>query len=318
MDFSLLLPSANSQFVKFDTSLFEMESQLEFTQPNNTCISISNNTNNNNRRETISFILQLCHKFDPMLSYLAIDYLHRFISTQPILTQDGKPWMLRLLAVSCVSLALKMKKTEFSLDCIQHEGGFMFDKQSIRRMELLILGGLNWRMRTITPFSFLSFFLSFFQLKDPPLTEALQARATQIIFDSQHETKILEFRPSVVAASALLSASHELFPLQFSSYRDSISTCSYVNKADLSKCNDVMEEFATESYESMLEIVSSSNTNTAINVLDRDWTSSSSDCSTTNVSDTTINREARGDFKRQKISFRSDETFQLPHIQQYF
>lgn len=62
----------------------------------------------------------------------------------------------------------------------------MFDKQSVRRMELLILGGLNWRMRTITPFSFLSFFLSFFQLKDPPLTEALQARATQIIFDSQH------------------------------------------------------------------------------------------------------------------------------------
>lgn len=84
MDFSLSLPSANSQFIKFDTSLFEMESQLETTQPNNTCISISNN---NNRRETISFILQLSHKFDPMLSYLAIDYLHRFISTQPILTQ---------------------------------------------------------------------------------------------------------------------------------------------------------------------------------------------------------------------------------------
>lgn len=67
----------------------------------------------------------------------------------------------------------------------------MFDKQSVRRMELLILGGLNWQMRTITPFSFLSFFLSFFQLKDPPLTEALQARATQIIFDSQHGKLLL-------------------------------------------------------------------------------------------------------------------------------
>lgn len=83
MDFSLLLPSANSQFIKFDTSLFEMESQLQITQPNNTCISF----NNNNRRETISFILQMCHTLDPMVSYLAIDYLHRFISTQPILTQ---------------------------------------------------------------------------------------------------------------------------------------------------------------------------------------------------------------------------------------
>ncbi|KAL8131270.1 putative cyclin-D6-1 [Apium graveolens] len=314
MDFSVQLPSANSQFIRFDTSLFEMESQMQITEPNNTCISVCNNSNH---RETISLILQLCHKFDPMLSYLAIDYLHRFISTQPILAQDGKPWMLRLLAVSCVSLALKMRKTEFNLDCIQHEGGLMFDKQSVRRMELLILGGLNWRMRTLTPFSFLSFFLSFFQLKDPPLTEALQARATQIIFDSQHETKILEFRPSIVAASALLSACHELFPLQFSSFKDSISTCSYVNKAKLSECNDLMEEMATQSYESMLDMVSSSNTNAAVNVLDRDWSSSSSDCSIALVSDTTIDTEARGDFKRQKISFRSDETFQLSHIQHY-
>lgn len=88
-------------------------------------------------------------------------------------------------------------------------------------------------------------------------------------------------------------------------------------QANLSKCNNVMEEMATESYESMLDMVSSSNTNTAVNVLDRDWSSSSSDCSTDVISDTTIGSEARGDFKRQKISFRSDETFQLSHVQQY-
>lgn len=84
-------------------------------------------------------------------------------------------------------------------------------------------------------------------------------------------------------------------------------------QANLSKCNDVMEEIAMESYESMLDMVSSSNTNTAINVLDQDWSSSSSDCSNAHIIDT----EARGDFKRQKISFRSDETFQLSHIQQF-
>lgn len=93
-------------------------------------------------------------------------------------------------------------------------------------------------------------------------------------------------------------------------------------QANLSKCNDVMEEIARESYESMLDIVSSSNTNTntAVNVLDREWPSSSSDCSTTAlISDTTNTPEARGDFKRQKISissFRSEESFQLSHFQQ--
>lgn len=84
LDFSLLLPCAkNSQLIKFDTCLFEMESQLQITQLNGSCVSVSND----NRRETISFILQLSHKFDPLLSYIAIDYLQRFISTQPILTQ---------------------------------------------------------------------------------------------------------------------------------------------------------------------------------------------------------------------------------------
>lgn len=33
--------------------------------------------------------------------------------------QEGKPWILKLVAVSCVILALKMRKTEFSVSDIQ-------------------------------------------------------------------------------------------------------------------------------------------------------------------------------------------------------
>ena len=57
-------------------------------------------------------------------------------------------------------------------------------------MELLILDALKWRMRSITPFSFIHFFVSFFEVQDPPLTQALTARATEIIFKSQCGTSV--------------------------------------------------------------------------------------------------------------------------------
>lgn len=136
-------------------------------------------------------------------------------------------------------------------------------------MELLILDALKWRMRSITPFSFIHFFVSFFEVQDPPLTQALTARATEIIFKSQcgtlvellavntmfkervykfnsanlhfflffqndePEFRISEFRPSLVAASAVLSAAHELFPSQFLCLEHAMFTCSYVDKVQI-------------------------------------------------------------------------------------
>jgi hypothetical protein len=44
------------------------------------------------------------------------------------------------------------------------------------------------------------------------------------------DINLLEFKPSLIAASALLYASHELFPMQFLCFRKAISNCSHVNK----------------------------------------------------------------------------------------
>lgn len=115
----------------------------------------------------------------------------------------------------------------------------MFDARTIERMEYLILGALKWRMRSITPFSFISFFIPFLKLKDPALRQALKARAVDIIFKAQTLTKLLEFKPSIMAASALLFASHELFPLQFPCYHKAISSCLYVHKV-LEHCSRIM------------------------------------------------------------------------------
>ena len=140
------------------------------------------------------------------------------------------------------------------------EAGFIFDTQTINRMELLILDALNWRMRSITPFSFVHFFISLFELNDPSSSQPLKDRATEIIFKAQNgnslhsqafvqlllvhlfffcsvkpyvfvaEIKFLEFKPSIIAASALLVASKERFPSQFPSFECSVYSCEFVNE----------------------------------------------------------------------------------------
>nr|WEV03861.1 D-type cyclin CYCD6;1 [Paeonia suffruticosa] len=265
------------------------------------------------RQEAITLILQAKHslKFDPFIPYLAVNYMDRFMSRQEM--PQGRPWVVRLIVISCLSLASKMKNTELSLSDFQREEGFIFDAQTIQRMELLILTALNWRMRSVTPFSFLYFFISLFELKDPPLTQALKDRARDIIFTTHHEVKLLEFKPSIIAASALLSASHELFPLQFHCFNKAISSCEHVNKEQLLSCYNIMEETIVEmdGYESsMFDRVSS--TKTPISVLDmhRHYINSGTENVTTSATATAEKR----DVKRRKVN--GFCTYQLSQIQQ--
>ncbi|XP_018501927.2 putative cyclin-D6-1 isoform X2 [Pyrus x bretschneideri] len=249
------------------------------------------------RREAISSISKLCCNSDELLLYLAVNYLDRFLSCQGML--KPKPWLIKLLAISCISLASKMKKSEFSLHDVQGDGGIIFDTQTIQRMEVLILGALKWRMRSITPFSFMSFFISLFKLEDPPLLQALKARATQIIFKSQKDVEFLVFKPSIIAAAALLSASHELFPMQFSCFKNALSHCSYVNKENMLQCYSAMQGIVVDGFDSILERVCSSVV-TPANVLDHTFSSSAESGKTRVTSITTLRMER--DLKRRKIS----------------
>lgn len=89
------------------------------------------------------------------------------------------------------------------------------------------------------------------------------------------DVELLRYKPSIVTASALLTASHELFPVQFQCFRTAIFACSYVNKVrpfaslswkryhiatqqrfrlqeELTECYGLMQGVATERYESDL------------------------------------------------------------------
>ena len=74
----------------------------------------------------------------------------------------------------------------------------MFEAQNIQRMELLILGALEWRMRSITPFPFLRFFVSMSELKDQSLKQALKERASEMIFNAHNGTSYVQIFNSII------------------------------------------------------------------------------------------------------------------------
>lgn len=281
---------------------------------------------NSLRSRAVSSILQFSCKFDPFLSYLAVNYMDRYLSSQEM--PQTKPWKLRLLAVSCFSLAAKMRQIEFSYTQFQADGGLIFDTQTIQRMECLILGALKWRMRSITPFTFLSFFISLFKLKDLTAQRALKTRASEVIFQAQIDIKLIEFKPSIIAASALLFASRELFPLQFHCFRKAISNCPYVNKENLLRCYNAMQDTSMDDeYESEIDLESRSYT--PVNVLDCRVSSSESDKTNVTTTDTKATSSSSDssttssklsperDTKRRKLSsHRNNHSIQLSQTQQ--
>ncbi|XP_029125073.1 putative cyclin-D6-1 [Cajanus cajan] len=266
MEFDLEDPLVNLEEEQTFTisKLFASESDH---MPSPNCLS-STHFHVSFRSEAISLILQVqfsCN-LDLIVAYLAINYLHRFVSSQEI--PPGKPWFLRLLVISCLSLASKMKNTTISFLDTQKEG-CNFKVQNIQKMELLILGALKWRVRSITPFSFLHFFLSLAEIKDQTLKQALKERASEIIFNAQNDIKFLEYKPSTIAATALIFASHELFPKQYSILRASITACEYLDEEMLPKCFDLMQGMLRMEAKKLMMDTRFLSTVTPVSVLER-------------------------------------------------
>ncbi|CAN1319175.1 Putative cyclin-D6-1 [Linum perenne] len=242
------------------------------------------------RREAISIVSSSDSSSDPFVPYLAVNYIDRFVSKLPAL--EDKPWVVQLVAVSCLSLAAKMRNFEFSVANFQDGVCFEFDEKTVNKMEMMILDGLHWRMRSITPFSFLHFFSS---MVEP--VGLVRDRAKEVIFKAQHvsiffgqsEIKMLEFRPSVVAASAALVACQELLPLQFLSLHSSILSSGFVNMENLEVCLNYMQEMAVGSDGFMTDTMSSMSVRrTPLSVLS--WNSVGSETTATVVVDSPMKR----------------------------
>ncbi|KAF8729858.1 hypothetical protein HU200_017317 [Digitaria exilis] len=187
------------------------------------------------RRDAVDRIWKVTehYNFAPLTAVLSVNYLDRFLSTFEL--PEGRPWMAQLLAVSCLSLASKMEETfvPLPLDLQVLEKNFVFEGRTLKRMELLVLGTLKWRMHAVTACSFIEYFLH--KLSDLGAPSLLaRSRSSDLILNTAKGAEFAVFRPSEVAASVALAAMGE--------YRSSVieraaASCKYLNKVTISQLN---------------------------------------------------------------------------------
>ncbi|XP_044492416.1 cyclin-D5-1-like [Mangifera indica] len=136
-------------------------------------------------------------------AYLSVDYFDRFLAKRSI--DEGKLWAIRLLSVACLTLAAKMEECKVPSLSEFYVEDFDFENKLIQRMEQLVLSTLEWKMGSVTPFKFLGYFISKICGEDRP--KELVCKAVELIVTITREINLMDHRPSMIAAAAVLAAS---------------------------------------------------------------------------------------------------------------
>ncbi|XP_072979823.1 cyclin-D2-1-like isoform X3 [Typha angustifolia] len=197
------------------------------------------------RAESIAWILKVhsYYRFCPLTAYLAVNYMDRFLSSHCL---PANEWALQLLAVTCLSLAAKMEETLVPslLDLQVEEAKYIFRPRTILRMELLVLTALNWRLRSVTPFTFIDFFA---YKVDPygKYMKYLVSRAAQIILATIHaDIDFLDHCPSSMAAAAIICAADETPALKFIDPAIASTWCIGLTEEGIRSCYQLMQQIA--------------------------------------------------------------------------
>ncbi|KAL8230068.1 hypothetical protein R6Q57_014968 [Mikania cordata] len=220
-------------FADFDDSIAEfIEKERKFVPGNDYVERFQSQVlDASAREESVAWILkvQQFYGFQPLTAYLSVNYLDRFIYCRGFPVANG--WPLQLLSVACLSLAAKMEETLVpSILDLQIEGTkYIFEPKTIRRMEFLVLSVLDWRLRSVTPFSFIGFFAHKID-STGTYTGFLISRATQIILSNIQEASLLEYWPSCIAAATILCAASDLSNFSLISADHAESWCDGLSK----------------------------------------------------------------------------------------
>ncbi|KAL0384306.1 UNVERIFIED_CONTAM: Cyclin-D1-1 [Sesamum radiatum] len=159
-------------------------------------------------------------------------------SINSILKETG--WPFQLLSLTCLSLAAKMEElyVPLLLDLQMLETTYVFEPKTIQRMELLVMATLKWRLRSVTPFDYLHYFISMLpsSASKPDSSSTVQSIASEIILNTTRVIDFLGFPASVIAAAAVISAAGQgvNVPTPFDDR---------VDREMVRSCHQLMEEY---------------------------------------------------------------------------
>ncbi|MED6171646.1 hypothetical protein PIB30_042601 [Stylosanthes scabra] len=179
--------------------------------------------------------------FGALSAYLSINFLDRFLSAYELPKQ--RVWTMQLLAVACLSLAAKIDETDLPL-CLDLQVGelkFVFEAKTIQRMELMVLSTLRWRMQSVTPFSYIDYFLYKVNDDQNPIRDSIM-RSIQLILSTVKGIEFLEFRPSEIAAAVAIAIVRETKTVRI---EKAISVLNHlVEKERVLKCVKLIQELS--------------------------------------------------------------------------
>ncbi|KFK32810.1 hypothetical protein AALP_AA6G290800 [Arabis alpina] len=196
------------------------------------------------RNQALDWILKVCahYNFGPLCICLSLNYLDRFLTSYEL--PKDKDWAVQLLAVSCLSLAAKMEETDVpqTVDLQVGDPKFVFEAKTIKRMELLVLNTLNWRLQALTPFSFIDYFIDKIS---GHVSENSIYRSSQFILNTTKAIEFLDFRPSEIAAAAAMSVSIS-GEIKCIDDEKTMSNLIYVKQERVEKCLNLMRNLTEE------------------------------------------------------------------------
>ncbi|PIN07185.1 hypothetical protein CDL12_20240 [Handroanthus impetiginosus] len=163
-------------------------------------------------------------KFDALIPYTAMTYFDRFCSAGDV-PPVVKDTQIDLCLTCCLIIAWKLRTKTFDVEEFLKK--IPFTAENVLHMELQICKRLKWRIQALTPFTFIDYFLQMLNLPSD-LPSPLRA-VRQLILTSQYAVAFTRYRPSIVAAAALLVVAKIMFPGHCNAFEMRIKTHAILN-----------------------------------------------------------------------------------------
>ncbi|XP_061343195.1 cyclin-D3-2-like [Gastrolobium bilobum] len=198
------------------------------------------------RREAVEWMLKVNahYSFSALTAVLAVDYLDRFLFSFRF--QNGKPWMTQLTAVACLSLAAKVEETQVPLllDLQVEDSRYLFEAKTIKKMEILVLSTLGWKMNPATPVSFLDFITRRLGSKYHLCLEFLR-RCNGVLLSVIADSRFMCYLPSVLANATMMHVVNCVEPRLGVAYQSQLLGIVGINKEKVEECCKLMLELGS-------------------------------------------------------------------------
>ncbi|KAH6757672.1 hypothetical protein C2S52_023338 [Perilla frutescens var. hirtella] len=193
------------------------------------------------RRQALQFIERhyTASQFDALVPYMAMTFVDRCNLDGQIPTVIDGADNTNLFLTCCLIISWKLRTKRFELESFQNAHKLHFRVENVIEMETRICTKLDWRLRTMMPFWFIDFFVPY--LNNP--SSALRL-VYQLIVKAQSEIAFTEFRPSVIATSALQIVTKKVLPDQAQAFETYIIKSEFIAPLQdrILRCSMILEK----------------------------------------------------------------------------